>query len=429
VTEGGELVIYESSGMLELPERSFYTRYLILKCRLHIDMEEKRTIPNNIAGEGFYPVWFYYSGYYRHLDKVYRDHAKKHRPWIWKQCKVIFFKISQEKMLFVIRRERTKPFSSRVKEPWSKIHTINESKKDFKLKYVIGFDVDVTSLPNSVLEENIEEPLNDAQTEFGPSKSCWALKLGDDHLIWEPKVEEKNKESTIIYKIFEEIQRRRNDQPVSTKFFNIQLDSSITPKIYPVVFHPSKDLRGAKNYIREIHCYRETVDSNKIQVTIVFDNEQLREHKIVDQIYKLFRLLRYGRKFDVETFNLILDNETPVKYDFPDIYSKDFNIKKDNIHEDACALDIKYYFGDIRHPIIFINTANHAMAEHDANYSLWKLEYRPWEEECPIFFGNQSRCEIERRLRSFHLNPLLFLKCNNSSYSHCGGQVTFPLML
>jgi hypothetical protein len=283
---------------------------------------------------------------------------------------------------------------------------------------MIGFDVDITSLPNAVLEENIEEPLNDTQTEFGPPKSCWALKLGDEHLIWEWKEDGRNIESTMIYKIFDEIQRRRNDPPVSTKLFNIQLDNYIVPKIFPVVLHPSKDLRGSKNYIREIHCYRETAHSSKIQVTIVFDNEQLREHKIVDQIYKLFRLLRYGRKFDVETFNLILDNEDPVKYDFPDIYSKDFNIKKDSIHEDACALDIKYYFGNIKHPIIFINTANHAMAEHDANYSLWKLEYRPWEEECPIFFGNQSRCEIERRLRSLHLNP--FLSCNNSSYFSCG---------
>jgi hypothetical protein len=383
-------------------------------------MEEKWNNPNNIAGEGFYPVWFYYSGYNRYVDKAYRDHAKIRRPWRWKQCKVIFFKVSEEKMLFVIRREQTKEFLSQVKEPWTKKHNMNENRKYFKLKYMIGFDVDVTRLPNAVLEEKIEEPLNYAQTEFGPPKGCWALKLGDEHVIWEWKEEGRNKESTIIYKIFDEIQRRRNDPPVSTKLFNIQLDNNIISKIFPVVFHPSKDLRGRKNYIREIHCYKETVDSNKIQVTILFDNEQLREHKIVDQIYKLFRLLRYGRKFDVETFNLILDNENPVKFDFPDIYSKDFNIRKDNIHEDACGVDIKYYFGNINHPIIFINTANHAMAEHDANYSLWKLEYRPWEEECPVFFGNQSRCEIERRLRSLHLNPFLFLNCNNSSYSRCG---------
>ena len=83
-------------------------------------MGENWNNPDDIAGEGFYPVWFYYSGYTRYLDKEYRDHVKKRRPWRWKQCKVIFFKVSEEKMLFVIRREQKKQFSSQVREPWTK---------------------------------------------------------------------------------------------------------------------------------------------------------------------------------------------------------------------------------------------------------------------------------------------------------------------
>ena len=48
-----------TSDKLDSPERSFYTRYLILKLGLRIKMEEKWNNPDNIAGEGFYPVWFY----------------------------------------------------------------------------------------------------------------------------------------------------------------------------------------------------------------------------------------------------------------------------------------------------------------------------------------------------------------------------------
>ena len=36
------------------------------------------------------------------------------------------------------------------------------------------------------------------------------------------------------------------------------------------------------------------------------------------------------------------------------------------------ALQNKIYVANFKHPIIFVNTANHAMAEHDANFTLWK---------------------------------------------------------
>jgi hypothetical protein len=274
-------------------------------------------------------------------------------------------------------------------------------------------------LPDEVLEQKIEEPMNEIQTIYGPPKNCWTLLLGDEHLIWVWKDGERDKENTVIYEILNEIQRKRISPPTNNKFFNVQLDCRERSKVIPVLYHPAKDLHGGKNYIREIHYFRDMADSNKVQVTIVYNDEQLREHKLVDQIYKLVRLLRFGRTFDVESFNILLHQENPIKFDFPDIYSESFHIKSDNIHEDACGIDIKYYFGDIKHPIIFINTANHAMAEHDGNYGLWKLEYRPWEKECPVFFGSESRCEIERRLRTFFLNPLLLLNCNNHSYMRC----------
>ena len=58
------------------------------------------------------------------------------------------------------------------------------------------------------------------------------------------------------------------------------------------------------------------------------------------------------------------------------------DIQKDDIHEDkpdpngnVPIHDIKYYFANTKHPIVFINTSNHAMAEFDTNKRLWKWEY------------------------------------------------------
>ena len=42
---------------------------------------------------------------------------------------------------------------------------------------------------------------------------------------------------------------------------------------------------------------------------------------------------------------------------------------------------------DPYHPVVFINTSNHAMTEMDRNPTLWKWEYQPFEEKSPVTFG------------------------------------------
>ena len=76
----------------------------------------------------------------------------------------------------------------------------------------------------------------------------------------------------------------------------------------------------------------------------------------------------------------------------------------DSIHGDktpppAPEHPIKYYFADRNHPIVFVNTSNHAMAEHDANNRIWKWEYIPWLLDAPIKLGTLTRKEIEENLR------------------------------
>lgn len=82
------------------------------------------------------------------------------------------------------------------------------------------------------------------------------------------------------------------------------------------------------------------------------------------------------------------------------IYSGENNIEKDSIHIDRYGITIKYYFANLRHPIIFINTSNHAMAEHDNNHRLWKWEYIAWQKkDGPLEFGEKSRDEINNSFR------------------------------
>jgi hypothetical protein len=72
-----------------------------------------------------------------------------------------------------------------------------------------------------------------------------------------------------------------------------------------------------------------------------------------------------------------------VKSRFDGIYSNEYGVDHDDVHEDkpvngkVPVHKIKYYFNNENHPIVFINTANHAM------YRLWKWEYVPWEKIVP----------------------------------------------
>ncbi|OQB21954.1 MAG: hypothetical protein BWY13_01101 [Euryarchaeota archaeon ADurb.Bin190] len=45
---------------------------------------------------------------------------------------------------------------------------------------------------------------------------------------------------------------------------------------------------------------------------------------------------------------------------------------------------------------MFINTSNHAMAEHDANRDLWKWEYLPGVMDSPVSLGSKSREKIDK---------------------------------
>lgn len=162
------------------------------------------------------------------------------------------------------------------------------------------------------------------------------------------------------------------------------------------------------NFVREIHCAqsKRVNGSYEVEVTIIFNNEQLRRHAYVNKIYKIVRQLLFGRILDIETFHILFRKDvTNNKFIFENIYSDDYQLEEDSIHGDpppAPEHSIKYYFSNYNHPIVFINTSNHAMAEHDTNHRLWKWEYIPWVNNAPIKLGNKTRKEIEKGFKPIY---------------------------
>jgi hypothetical protein len=172
--------------------------------------------------------------------------------------------------------------------------------------------------------------------------------------------------------------------------------------IIPIIYQPSVD--GLKNFLREIHCAQKDLDEAKseVEVTLVFNNEQLRNHSWLDSIYKLIRIFRYNRFNDVETFKIRINRQDPGKncFIFKNIYSDSNGLNEDSIHGDPpCDVEVEhpigYYFVDYNHPVVFVNTSNHAMAEHDTNHMLWKWEYVPGVPDSPLVLGSKSREDVD----------------------------------
>lgn len=377
-------------------------------------------INNHTNYQSFYydksPIWFShrenrYNIELKFLKKVVKW-TEKSQIWNWDNCYVSAVKRENGKVRVIIRS--------------SKKNYSTYRKKWVKLKYMLGFDIDHIS---EIGEDEYEEPIvpnNNLRNERGKARSRLFLKLDKDYYIWQWKENESSRDNielATIQKNLKNVQTQPYD-PQMSNIFQANLENN-TDDIMPVIYQPAID--SLKNFLREVHCDR-SID-NVIKVTLVFNNEHLRKHKYLDMPYRLYRLIRFRRILDIESFIICLEDHNPSKLQFPNIYSGNKNIEYDNVHGDrslSCPvcqnespestrnvkmnmkkiLDIlfgklsshktKYFFINKKHPVIFINTANHAMSHHDTNHRLWKWEYIPWEEDSPVIIGQKSRSDLEK---------------------------------
>ncbi len=161
-------------------------------------------------------------------------------------------------------------------------------------------------------------------------------------------------------------------------------------EIIPVIYQPRVD--AWENFLREINVHR---DGDTYNVTLAFQGEVLRKFFLIDPFYKLFRFFRYKRTVDIETFEIRED-----RLYFENIYSNDDTLFDDSTHNKK-EIKTKYCFSDENHPVVFVNTSNHAMAPHDNNHDFWKWEYVPWSKTIPIVNGKKTENETEKSYRRF----------------------------
>jgi hypothetical protein len=302
--------------------------------------------------------------------------------WDWDNCFVSAVKKKEGKKVRIIIRS-------------SKIIHSDYKRRDVKLKYMLGFDIDhVVELE----QDEYNEPKGNPNKQQGKLLPRWVLKLDEKHFIWQWKEHDRTIETSELATIREKLKNIQDEayDPIKSNIFHTdsQQDDS---RVVPVIYQPAVD--SLKNFVREVHC--NNIDDKTIKVTLLFNNEHLTKHKYLDKIYRIFRLIVYHRIADIESFIINLENSAPEKFQFPSIFSGNNDLEHDDVHEDKPEYGkvpnrkIQYVFVNEKHPIVFVNTANHAMSYHDTNHRLWKWEYVPWEDNGPVILGIKSREEIE----------------------------------
>lgn len=278
--------------------------------------------------------------------------------------------------------------------------------------------------PTFLLSVDIDSisPLNEDYYKIGDARKNlkslhskeyprYVFQLDNRYWIWEWKKDYNDIKESKVFSIYEQIKSCLENPKIppdpNTSNMIIAVCPHIDKELIPVVYQPAID--ELKNFVREIHCHK-VMDHAKllyIEVSLMFNNEELRKHKILNRVYEKFRLLFYGRTIDIETFRIynVGTNYKDQFFTFYHIYSAEKGVLEDDVHEDSVLpaphRTISNYFVDNFHPVVFINTSNHALGENDNNNMLWKWEYQPFDEKSPVVFGNLSREQIDHKFTPF----------------------------
>jgi hypothetical protein len=313
--------------------------------------------------------------------------------WDSDNCTVNFERTLNNKCLVVIRSNQKK-YSSFMK-------------KEVTLRYMLGFQI--TNKPSKPTTEMYTARNNIIEKREGP-KNRWVLQLDEKHWIWEWAKEGADITNSTISSLYHKLLNELEYPSKSpSNIFDVKMPNQ-TERMTPVIYQPAVD--ALKNFLREVHCAKGNTNqdgSYEIEVSLLFENERLRQHGILNSIYETYRRLAYGRVMDLESYKILVRPSHGDRFIFENIYSGKEDMNADSIHGDkppppAPKHPVKYYFADQNHPVTFINTANHAMAEFDTNNRIWKWEYCPWLNDAPVKLGSKTRKEIDQLYKS----PLKF---------------------
>lgn len=355
----------------------------------------------------FEKVWF------SHREQIFQitngriEWTNEKKIWNWDRCTISLAKSPKKKLRVVVRSNANRNQTSfKVNRPMT-------------LRFMLGIDIDKVH-PLKSESRNLEKRSENGSQEWTGPGDRWVFQLDEDYWIWEFKEDGSDVTSTNVYKIYHEILRNLSctSQDGFGQVFDLQSKSlsdkmvidhlqfppgSMKERIIPVIYQPAVDC--LKNYLREVHCAQKDYDDgiSEAEVTLVFNNEELRKNCLLDIPYRVLRRFMYNRYSDVESFKIRIDrnNMRNNRFIFKNIHSildgQNHDLNEDSIHgdPDGEGTAISYYFIDNYHPVVFVNTSNHAMAEHDANQKLWKWEYVPGVMDSPVMLGSKTREEID----------------------------------
>jgi hypothetical protein len=313
--------------------------------------------------------------------KVFQQNGYKLRDW--ENCSVSAFTTDSGKIRVNVRRKN--------------IQYSMYMKRKIEIKFLYTFDT------SSIEAPVIEKYEQSSSRNNGDPEFRWVVHLkkeGNQHRdrrdssIWQWASQGDIRQSE-IFRLYRDVEIKGK----SSSYINLDpVDTEAYDQAMPVLVQPSTD--GWKNFVRQVHCAK--LGNSEYEFTLVFNDEHLRKHGALEPLYRFLRPFLYGRLTDLESFRLISEGNTATHFVFPGIYSGNSDITEDSIHGDkewflrkAPRRKVKYHYSNRMHPIVFMNTANHAMAEEDNNGTLWKWEFVPWESGSPIVHGNKSRKQIE----------------------------------
>ena len=296
----------------------------------------------------------------------YLNWSGKIKTWSYDECKITLVGMDINRIRVVLRRRFTGHSSF--------------MKSDFSVNLMMGIIVLQTFEP---------------ENKNGKWEIRFKIQQSNDSRhrdLSEVKVYSENKKS--IFELFEEIKKNTTNPPINQSI--ISDDESHYNKIMPVIYQPRID--AWKNFLREIHVAQ--ISKEQYEITLVFQDEQLRRHFILDFFYRVYRFFKYQRIVDIENFYF---HKTEKGYfTFPGIFSGDSSLFDDSVHFDKPTKEalenrfVKYFYKDEIHPIVFVNTSNHALSPEDNNHDMWKWEYIPWKHDIPIKMGDQTRENVEK---------------------------------
>lgn len=137
---------------------------------------------------------------------------------------------------------------------------------------------------------------------------------------------------------------------------------------------PEADIQDG-NELLAVYCKSEIIPTGaELQLSLVFRDER-HPSGWKDFFYRIYRRIRYGRTFDIESFTLLVDpNGKTESIRLQNVYSGKQVFEEDPVLHFDAVLSSRDWETKNSVPLLHINTWNHMFGEKDNNPGVIKQE-------------------------------------------------------